>query len=85
MAVGVIIHGLKENYICIVRPTAVIQRGRHCYKKIQNYCQKNILKSGKKPVATNLYGNDAYMIHFQTYGDGVLNHNSGRILHMYQI
>jgi hypothetical protein len=28
----------------------------------------NILKSGKKPVATKLYGNDAYMIHFQTYG-----------------
>jgi hypothetical protein len=30
--------------------------------------KKHILKSGKKPVATNLYGNDAYMIHFQTYG-----------------
>jgi hypothetical protein len=29
---------------------------------------KNILKSGKKPVATKVYGNDAYMIHFQTYG-----------------
>jgi hypothetical protein len=27
-----------------------------------------ILKSGIKPVATKLYGNDAYMIHFQTYG-----------------
>ena len=25
-------------------------------------------KSGKKPVATKLYGNDAHMIHFQTYG-----------------
>jgi hypothetical protein len=30
--------------------------------------KKHILKSGKKPVATKLYGNDAYMIHFQTYG-----------------
>ena len=30
--------------------------------------KKNILKSVKKPVATKLYGNDAYMIHFQTYG-----------------
>ena len=30
--------------------------------------KKNILKSGKKPVVTKLYGNDAYMIHFQTYG-----------------
>ena len=29
---------------------------------------KTYLKSGKKPVATKLYGNDAYMIHFQTYG-----------------
>jgi hypothetical protein len=29
--------------------------------------KKHILKSGKKPVATKLYGNDAYMIHFQTY------------------
>jgi hypothetical protein len=29
---------------------------------------QHILKSGKKPVATNLYGNDVYMIHFQTYG-----------------
>jgi hypothetical protein len=36
--------------------------------KIENYYQKHILKSGKKPVATKLYGNDAYMIHFQTYG-----------------
>ena len=30
--------------------------------------KKNILKSGKKPVASKFYGNDAYMIHFQTYG-----------------
>jgi hypothetical protein len=30
--------------------------------------KKFILKSGKKPVATKVYGNDAYMIHFQTYG-----------------
>jgi hypothetical protein len=30
--------------------------------------KKNILKSGKKPVPTKLYGNEAYMIHFQTYG-----------------
>jgi hypothetical protein len=30
--------------------------------------KKHILKSGKKPVATKLYGNDTYMIHFQTYG-----------------
>ena len=30
--------------------------------------KKHILKSDKKPVATKLYGNDAYMIHFQTYG-----------------
>jgi hypothetical protein len=30
--------------------------------------KKHILKSGIKPVATNLYENDAYMIHFQTYG-----------------
>ena len=37
-------------------------------QKIENYCQKTYLKSGKKPVATKLYGNDAYMIHFQTYG-----------------
>jgi hypothetical protein len=29
---------------------------------------KTYLKSGKKLVATKLYGNDAYMIHFQTYG-----------------
>jgi hypothetical protein len=36
--------------------------------KIENYCQKHILKSGKKPVAIKLYGNDAYMIHFHTYG-----------------
>ena len=28
--------------------------------KIENYCQKHILNSGKKPVATKLYGNDAY-------------------------
>ena len=37
-------------------------------KKSKIIVKKNILKSGKKPVATNLYGNDAYMIHFQTYG-----------------
>ena len=30
--------------------------------------KKHILKCGKNPVATKLYGNDAYMIHFQTYG-----------------
>jgi hypothetical protein len=30
--------------------------------------KKHILKSDKKPVATKLYGNDAYMIHFQTHG-----------------
>jgi hypothetical protein len=30
--------------------------------------KKHILKSGKKPVATNLYGNDAYMIHFHDSG-----------------
>ena len=37
-------------------------------QKIENYCRKNKkIKSGKKPVATKLYGNDAYMIHFQTY------------------
>ena len=28
--------------------------------------RKLLLKSGKKPVATKLYGNDTYMIHFQT-------------------
>ena len=28
-------------------------------QKIENYCQKNILISSKKPVATKLYGNDA--------------------------
>jgi hypothetical protein len=33
-------------------------------QKIENYCQKHILKFGRKPVATKLYGNDAYMIHF---------------------
>ena len=38
------------------------------YKKLKIIVKKHILKSGKKPVATNLYGNDAYMIHFQTYG-----------------
>ena len=37
-------------------------------QKIENYCQFFFFKSGKKPVATKLYGNDAYMIHFQTYG-----------------
>ena len=36
--------------------------------KNRKLLSKNILKSGKKPVATKLYGNDAYMIHFQTYG-----------------
>jgi hypothetical protein len=36
-------------------------------QKIENYCQKHILKSGKKPVATKLYGNDTYMIHFQIF------------------
>ena len=34
---------------------------------IRKLLSKNVLKSGKKPVATKLYGNDAYMIHFQTY------------------
>ena len=29
--------------------------------------KQHISKSGIKPVATKLYGNDAYMIHFQTY------------------
>jgi hypothetical protein len=47
---------------------AVIQRGRHCYKKQKIIVKKHILKSGKKPVATKLYENDPYMIHFQTYG-----------------
>ena len=37
-------------------------------KKKKIIVKKHILKSGKKPVATKLYGNDAYMIHFQTYG-----------------
>jgi hypothetical protein len=39
-------------------------------QKIENYnvLSKNILESGKKPVATKHYGNDAYMIQFQTYG-----------------
>ena len=36
--------------------------------KNRKLLSKNILKSGKKLVATKLYGNDAYMIHFQTYG-----------------
>ena len=36
--------------------------------KNRKLLSKNIIKSGKKPVATNLYGNDAYIIHFQTYG-----------------
>ena len=36
--------------------------------KNRKFCQKTYLKSGKKPVATKLYGIDAYMIHFQTYG-----------------
>jgi hypothetical protein len=36
--------------------------------KNRKLLSKNILKFGKKPVATKLYGNDAYMIHFQTYG-----------------
>ena len=44
-----------------LRPPSLLQ-------KIENYCKKHILKSGKKPVATKLYGNDSYMIHFQTYG-----------------
>ena len=37
-------------------------------KKLKIIIKKHILKYGKKPVATKLYGNDAYMIHFQTYG-----------------
>ena len=37
-------------------------------KKFKIIIKKHILKYGKKPVATKLYGNDAYMIHFQTYG-----------------
>ena len=44
------------------------ERGSHCYKKQKIIVKKHILKSGKKPVATKLYGNDAYMIHFQTCG-----------------
>ena len=36
--------------------------------KNRKLLSKNILKSGKKLVATKLYGNEAYMIHFQTYG-----------------
>ena len=41
-------------------------QGKHCLKIVT--AQKHILKSGKKLVATKLYENDAYMIHFQTYG-----------------
>jgi hypothetical protein len=37
-------------------------------QKIENYCQNTYFKIDKKPVATTFYGNDAYMIHFQTYG-----------------
>ena len=36
--------------------------------KNRKLLSKNVIKSGKKAVATKLYGNDAYMIHFQTYG-----------------
>jgi hypothetical protein len=54
---------LKVDHICIIS----IKLGGNL-QKIENYCQKHILKSGIKPVATKLYGNDAYMIHFQTYG-----------------
>ena len=36
--------------------------------KNRKLLSKNMLKSGKKPVATKFNGNDAYMIHFQTYG-----------------
>ena len=38
------------------------------YKNRKLLSKKNILKCGKKPVATKLYGYDAYMIHFQIYG-----------------
>jgi hypothetical protein len=42
-------------------------RGHHSWSERELIIvKKNILKSGKKPVATNLYGNDAYMIHFQS-------------------
>ena len=37
--------------------------------KNRKLLSKNIfLKFDEKPVATKFYGNDAYMIHFQTYG-----------------
>jgi hypothetical protein len=43
-------------------------RGHHSWSEGELYMSKNVIKSGKKAVATKLYGNDAYMIHFQTYG-----------------
>jgi hypothetical protein len=63
------------NFLFIVTMVAMFDKTSGCHptwpsllQKIENYCQKTYIKIGKKSVATKLYGNDAYTIHFQTYG-----------------